>query len=190
MLQAARPLTFGSRSSSRAGSKGSLNDVNASPTPSPVFKCAHGHARKRSSLVPADLKNSQGSLWKTTGSPSMPIPPEAKRVLGLAGTMGGSVTSCHAAPELDANDPDSDIPDELQFILSGQSDEESMRSLDDTLSFRPDAPKTSPPSLGLPHVLPLPPVIPAPSPVAVPSGDVPVFRVQLIDEEANHADVD
>jgi hypothetical protein len=39
----------------------------------------------------------------------------------------------HEVQELDASDPDSDIPDELQFILAGQVDDGD----GDTLSYRP-----------------------------------------------------
>ncbi|KAI6137090.1 hypothetical protein F5141DRAFT_1230782 [Pisolithus sp. B1] len=90
-------------------------------------------ARKRSSLVP--IQDQSGSL---------PIPPEARRNLGLTGTMGGSVGSM-AEQEFDASDPDSDIPDELQVILSN-SDQE----LDDTMSFNPNMPHPPLPSPGLP----------------------------------------
>ncbi|KAH7906440.1 hypothetical protein BJ138DRAFT_1117574 [Hygrophoropsis aurantiaca] len=47
-------------------------------------------------------------------NPSLPIPPEARRNLGLGGTMGGSIGS-DAGIELDTSDPDSDIPDPQEF---------------------------------------------------------------------------
>lgn len=68
-----------------------------------------------------DLKNIHGDSHRDSESTGMPIPPEAKRVLGLSGTMGGSSGYNHQ--EVDVDDPDSDIPDELQVILSGNSDE-------------------------------------------------------------------
>jgi serine/arginine repetitive matrix protein 2 len=42
----------------------------------------------------------------------MPIPPEAKRIMGLTGTVGGSDATAYVSAQLDADDPDSDIPDE------------------------------------------------------------------------------
>ena len=47
------PLTFGSCSSSHAGSKGSMEDYSAGSL-TPVFKRILDQERKRSSLVPAD----------------------------------------------------------------------------------------------------------------------------------------
>ncbi|KAJ7859170.1 hypothetical protein B0H14DRAFT_636132 [Mycena olivaceomarginata] len=56
---------------------------------------------------------------------------EAKRVLRMGGTMGGSDASGYEVQELDASDPDSDIPDELQVILASGGHS----PVDDTLSF-------------------------------------------------------
>jgi hypothetical protein len=50
----------------------------------------------------------------------------------MPGTLGGSGASCYSVPELDASDPDSDIPDELQNILNANSDRGSD---DDTFDF-------------------------------------------------------
>ena len=98
-----RPLPVSSDVSlghSKSESRGSL-------ATSPVFNKAQGHAHNKSSLVPhAALNNG-----------SLPILPEVHRSLGLAGTMGGSVGSI-AEQDYDGSDPDSDIPDELQVILS------------------------------------------------------------------------
>jgi hypothetical protein len=112
----------------------------------PVFT---RHSRNRSSLLPdaPSPKSSQGSAR------GMPLAREAKRVLGMGGTMGGSDASGYEAQELDASDPDSDIPDELQVILASGGHS----PVDDTLSFRPlpvhDGPLLSP---GLPPHAPLP----------------------------------
>ncbi|EGO19639.1 hypothetical protein SERLADRAFT_443108 [Serpula lacrymans var. lacrymans S7.9] len=168
------------------GSAHSKSDSHGSLSASPVFKKAHSHSRKHSSLVPAEYLKNQGSIGKSSGSPSLPIAPDARRNLGLAGTMGGSVGS-NANVELDASDPDSDIPDELQVILSGQSDGGSVHDVDDTLSFRPDLVEAPLPSPGLPPEMPLP------TPQLSPSSStdkMPVFRAQLIDEDDNHADID
>ncbi|KDQ55355.1 hypothetical protein JAAARDRAFT_59878 [Jaapia argillacea MUCL 33604] len=168
-LAAPSSLTFGSRPS-----KIGLLAVedNGAPSPTPVFRRATGEERKRSSLI--------GMKSHSSLRDSMPIPPEGKRVLGLAGTMGGSVGS--TAPALNPDDPDSDIPDELQVILSGQSDNESC---DDATSVGDYSP-APPPSPGLPPASPLP--TPAPVLSLDFSMDVPVF--QLNDEEGNHADID
>lgn len=157
-------LTFGS-GHSKSESHGSL-------APSPVFKKAQGHARKKSSLIPhAEL-----------GSGSLPILPEARRSLGLAGTMGGSVGSI-AEQDYDGSDPDSDIPDELQVILSN-SDQEG----DDTISFDPQSTHTPLPSPGLPPEMPLP-VLDSPSPKSSRANN-PVFRATVVDEDEHHADVE
>ena len=91
-----------------------------------------GHARKRSSAPTQDHTN------------SLPIPLEARPNLGLAGTMGGFIGGT-AEQEFDASNPDSDVPDELQVILSN-SDQE------DTLSFDPPTLRAP----GLPPEMPLP----------------------------------
>ena len=178
-IRAPSSLTFGSRSSSK--SRGSV-DLGGSPLPSPVFKKADGysHARKRSSLAPSELRASGGS----TG---LPIPPESKRVLGLGGTMGDSVTDAYYDPALNMEEPDSDIPDELQVILAGQSDEEGGRYLDDTVELGDVADRSPPPSPGFPPSEPLPTPITASAPVISP---LPVFRAQLIDEKQVVGEVD
>ncbi|KAG1723926.1 uncharacterized protein EDB91DRAFT_1171738, partial [Suillus paluster] len=154
--------TFGSVHS-KSSSRGSLGT-------SPVFKKARGHERKQSSLVP--VEHACG-IVKPLDSPSLPIAPDARRNLGLAGTLGGSI----GEQELDASDPDSDIPDELQIILSS-SDHEA----DDTLSFHPN-PTIAHPPLPSPG---LPPEMPLPSPKA----EVPVFRANVIDEDEHQADIE
>ncbi|KAI0915304.1 hypothetical protein AcV5_003809 [Taiwanofungus camphoratus] len=122
----------------------------------------------------------QRSLRKSLDNSGIPISPEARKGLGLTGTMGGSPST---EPPVDPEDPDSDIPDELQVILSGQSDEECTKCLDDTLSFRglsaPSSPVESP-------ELPLPQTELPGDTANVPP--VPLF--QLHDEEANQADID
>ncbi|KAH7918029.1 hypothetical protein BV22DRAFT_920400 [Leucogyrophana mollusca] len=166
-----------SPSSLTFGSAHSKSDSHDSFSASPVFKNAHGHVRTRSSLVLAEyLKQQHDDGYD---SPSLPIPPEARRNLGLAGTMGGSVGS-DVAMELDASDPDSDIPDELQVILQ-QSDDGSLHEVDDTMSFSPRHAHPPLPSPGLPPELPLP---------LLSGPELPVFRAQLIDEEDHHADIE
>ena len=84
--------------------------------------------------------------------------------------------------ERDPEDPDSDIPDELQVILSGQSD-------DDTFSF--DG-RSRAPSPGLPPLAALPAVQHESrnDTDAKREEQLPVFRAALFDEDANQADVD
>jgi serine/arginine repetitive matrix protein 2 len=48
--------------------------------------------------------------------------------------MGGSATSGYTVPELDASDPNSDVPDELRIILAGGPQSER-DSFGDTFSF-------------------------------------------------------
>ncbi|RDB16264.1 hypothetical protein Hypma_003001 [Hypsizygus marmoreus] len=174
--------TFGSIS------KGSVEEMfgKGSPSQSPVFKRSLGHARQRSSLVPMDVdegrqsyrgsrssRSSRGS--RSSENNTVPIPPEARRMLSMSGTMGGSDVSCYAVAELDASDPDSDIPDELQYILHNQSDD------GDTMSFHEDMEESLPGS---------PPDSPLPIPSEPPMLELPSFHAQLIDDENNHADID
>jgi serine/arginine repetitive matrix protein 2 len=156
-------LTFGS-GHSKSESRGSL-------AASPVFKKAQGHAHKRSLVPHAALD-----------SGSLPILPEVRRSLGLAGTMGGSVGSI-TEQDYDGSDPDSDIPDELQVILSS-SDQEG----DDTISFDRQLAQPPLPSPGLPPEMPLP-VLDTPSP-KISLAEIPVFRATVIDEDEHHADVE
>lgn len=107
----------------------------------PVFKRIHEDEQERerkksrsSLLPPLDLVSSRSprgsrgssrlsySSRRSRGSAESraPITREARRVLGLSGTMGGSDVSMYAGPEPDASDPDSDVPDELRYILRAQ----------------------------------------------------------------------
>jgi serine/arginine repetitive matrix protein 2 len=156
-VRAPSARTFGSRESYRG---------SPPPLPSPVFKKAEGqgHVRRRSSLVPTELTGGSGV--------GLPIPPEAKRVLGLGGTMGSVGMSVEDAEE------DSDIPDELQVILAGRSDDEGR----DGGEFG----RESWSERGCPPAEPLP--IPG---LAVASSVTarPVFRARLNDDEQS-CDID
>ena len=166
--------TFGSRPS-KIGLK-TKGDEEAQPSPTPVFSRVGGHVRKGSSLVPMNSKGSVGSLRRMGRS----MTPEARKGLGLSGTLGGSTE-----PDVDPEDPDSDIPDELQVILSGQSDDEMSRPLtpfDDTLSFRPLPSPGSPPKTSLP--------VPGAEVEENEQPDVPIFQAQLFDTDANQAELD
>ena len=169
--------TFGSRPSKVGLRSPPPEDDKSSPTP--VFSRAGGQLRKGSSLVPMNSKGSVGSLRRM----GVPITAEGRKGLGLAGTLGGSTE-----PEVDPEDPDSDIPDELQVILSGQSDDDMTRPLspfEDTLSFRPPPSPGSPPKSALPT-----------PEVSVHEDDVeaipqlPVFQAQLFDAESHQVELD
>ncbi|KAK2467490.1 hypothetical protein APHAL10511_000345 [Amanita phalloides] len=106
--------------------------------------------------------------------------PETRRMLGMSGSLG-------APDEADGSDPDPDMPNELQFILSNNTDGASIRSVpadddDDTFSFpRPLDRRGSGP----------PPMIPLPIPVNVSAETSlgmdlrlpPVFQMRLVDED-------
>ncbi|KAJ7785840.1 hypothetical protein B0H16DRAFT_1354701 [Mycena metata] len=172
-MRAPSSLTFGSRSSS--GSVDDAEALRARGLP-PVF--TRGHARNRSSLLP-DAPSPKSSRGSTQG---MPLARETKRVLGMRGTMGGSDKSGYEEQELDASDPDSDIPNELQVLLSASR---ATSPVDDTLSFRPPPPQnTRLPSPGLPPHVPLP-ISPLP-----PQLELPVFHVEPADDDTHHAYMD
>ncbi|GLB36845.1 hypothetical protein LshimejAT787_0311320 [Lyophyllum shimeji] len=165
--------TFGSHSSSRVASPSVVENgsgvMEASPTLSPVFKRIPEHRRKRSSLVPMDVDDSRANDDDT-----VPIPPETRRILGMSGTMGGSDVSGYAVPELDASDPDSDVPGELRDLLSNQSDD------GDTMSYHDhhDAALVG---------SPIKSDLPMPSEEEL-APELPSFH--LVDDEDNHADIE
>ncbi|KAJ3573255.1 hypothetical protein NP233_g2552 [Leucocoprinus birnbaumii] len=113
-----------------------------SPTPS-LGRRASAFLRKKCSLlpVPADLSSSNASfsdsgsnsnIASSGSDTSSASGPAEKRRKKMPGTVGGSDVSCFALLELDASDPDSDIPDELQDILkaNNRTDQD-----DDTFDF-------------------------------------------------------
>ena len=155
-----------------------MAERDEAPTPTPVFRRPTNGEDRQTPLV---LKSSVASMQQSL--PRVTLSPEAKMGLGMAGTLGGSLGSLGEV----GDDPDSDIPDELQVILSGQEDGDT-DCFDDTLSFRPDIASKPPPSPGLPPASPLPTLEPSflepESPIA------PVFHAQLIDDDDNHTDID
>lgn len=169
--------TFGSKPSSKVGLRDLAYGGDASPTP--VFKRNAKHVRKGSLLATMNTKASDLSLRKKN---VVQISPEARKGLGLAGTLGGRASN---EPQVDPEDPDSDIPNELQVIIAGQSDDDCTRLLGESLSrcSTPASP-LSPPAFTFPKSLPELPTSDAP-PWLPP---VPVF--QLFDEDANHADIE
>ncbi|CDO70210.1 hypothetical protein BN946_scf184942.g10 [Trametes cinnabarina] len=169
--------TFGRRPSKVGLDMDNLEKSEAAPSPTPVFKKIGGHHRKSSSLIPMNSKGSVGSLRRM----GVPISAEARKGLGLCGTLGGSTE-----PDVDPEDQDSDIPDELQVILSGQSDDDMTGPLNDTLSFRPPSLPGSPPQT----VLPLSSDNDRAVAESEADADPPVFQAQLFDAEANQAELD
>jgi serine/arginine repetitive matrix protein 2 len=159
-------LTFG-KPPTKVANRLDVGDESAEASPSPVFRKTVAHGRNRSSEIPPAQRSPKDSN-------GMPLAPDAKRGLGLTGTMGGSVASGMTAKDVDPEDPDSDIPDELQVILSGQSDEETT-SFGETMTRRLQnvAPQRLP-SPGLPPQLPLP--IPDVDTSSPPTLQVPMFE--------------
>ncbi|KAF7297196.1 hypothetical protein MIND_00952700 [Mycena indigotica] len=176
-MRAPSSLTFGSRSSSDSPEEPQTGRVLP-----PVFT---RHTRNRSSLLPDAQPSPRSSKGSNNG---MPLARGAKRVLGMAGTLGGSHASDYEEQELDASDPDSDIPNELQVILSASR---ATSPVDDTLSFFPStSANTSLPSPGLPPG-DLPPLPPSPRiSSSPPQLQLPIFNVELVEDDGNHADID
>ena len=83
------------------------------------------------------------------------------------------------------SDPDSDVPDELRFILATHSDRNFVAD-SESLSFLDDQDET----VSKPF-LPNPPAdVPAPFSNTPPALQFPVFRAFLIDDEQNQYDID
>lgn len=143
-IRAPSSMTFGdSPSSSRLRGEGDDDASLGVPNSSPVFKRAvSAGIRKRASfLIPpaATVGSVDGGSGAVKSSPaggprerdcilgkdnkdrdSLPIPVETKRVLGMGGTMGGSDVSVYRSGiQLDATDPDADVPEKLRVILGG-----------------------------------------------------------------------
>ena len=170
--------TFGSGSVSLFSGRGSVKDgegewdgeeeEEGELFSSPMFRRARERLSDKSSRSGSKSKSSsgswssrwaRGSVEKADGEDNtIPISRETRRVLGMAGTLGGSDVSAYEVGADADGDEDSDIPDELQFILAGQG-----QAVDDgdTLSFRlRRSPSPGPPTL-----------------------ELPIFRAQLVEEE-------
>ncbi|KAF7791167.1 hypothetical protein EIP86_002178 [Pleurotus ostreatoroseus] len=138
-----------------------------SPTPKNGFKKGHRHSRAASKV----------SILSALCDSGTQISVETIKTLGLTGTLGGP------EPEIDPEDPDSDIPEELQDILASQSDEEMTQRFDNNASVA----GSYPPSPGVPPGTPLPTFDDEDE-----ESEFPVFRVTLLGENdsANEADMD
>ena len=171
--------TFGSKRSSKVGVEMMDEDEDEDPAPTPTRVSNRSSSRTR----PESLGSTVGrtgsvfSLRSMYNAQGIPISPEAMRGLGLAGTMGSAIEL-----QVDPEDPDSDIPNELQEILAEQSDEENTDLVSLHHSLRP----LSPP----PVDIPLPPTPPSRVSQLLEELHAPIYRAQLDDEEANHGDVD
>ncbi|KAI0247397.1 hypothetical protein BJV78DRAFT_1339302 [Lactifluus subvellereus] len=109
--------------------------------------------RKVMSALSLRVKGSESSLGPD--SIGVPMSNEARKDLGLAGTLGGSMSSRNLEQSINLDDPDSDIPNELQVILTG-GDAERLVDFEDTLSSSHPPLARQPPSPGLPPESPLP----------------------------------
>ncbi|KIM75320.1 hypothetical protein PILCRDRAFT_92174 [Piloderma croceum F 1598] len=91
----------------------------------------------------------------------------------------------------DVRSRDSDIPDELQAILSRRTDDEES-SIEDTISYRQErtASLPVPAAMSRPPAIPLPSIEPLSFKSAPSASEVPVFRAFVIDEQNNHHDID
>ncbi|KAH8096901.1 hypothetical protein BXZ70DRAFT_895536 [Cristinia sonorae] len=168
--------TFGSSKPSRIGlrSMSSMGeDDSPAPSPTPaIFKRGNAHIRAGSVFSVMGHKRSNGSSHSASSALNASISSATKKVLGMSGTLGGSTE-----PSVNPEDPDSDIPDELQVILSGQSDEELTQALDNLSMHR----LSVPPSPIIEEEVPLPP-----EQVLARQPSLPVFRATLLDEDANN----
>lgn len=114
-------------------------------------------------------KGSESSLGPN--STGVPMSKEARKELGLAGTLGSSMSSRNLEQSIDPDDPDSDIPNELQAILTG-GDAERVVDFEGTLSSLRPPPARQPPSPGLPPESPLPTPMVSQTSIILSSGPV------------------
>ncbi|KAH9029382.1 hypothetical protein EDB84DRAFT_1439362 [Lactarius hengduanensis] len=140
------PVTFESKTVSTKASVGLLAGSQKESTLGRTF-------RKVMSTLSLRAKESERSVGSEgTG---ILMSSEARKNLGLAGTLGGSTSSRNPDLSLEPDNPDSDIPNELQDILTG-GNAERLDDSEDTIVF-PLAPFPHlPPSPGLPPECPLP----------------------------------
>ncbi|KAK0475256.1 hypothetical protein IW261DRAFT_1422569 [Armillaria novae-zelandiae] len=171
------------------------------PTSSQEFNELENHPifmRKRASLGAVKRVSRTSSEHDDTTS-RQPLAPGARKMLGMRGTMGGSDVSAYAQ-DVDVSDPDSDIPDELQFILHGkralivEAEEETMDyddvaesaqgcSADDMMDYHDEGLSFIDDRLGCLSF------VDEEMEVEV-SAPPPVFRAQVIDEQEHHAELE
>ncbi|KAI0300079.1 hypothetical protein B0F90DRAFT_1817688 [Multifurca ochricompacta] len=134
--------------------------------------------RKVVSTLSLNAKEIESSLGPIRSG--LPMSCEAKKDLGLAGTLGGSMSSRNLEQSLNPENPDSDIPDELQDILAG-ADAERLGDLEDTLSYLPVSPTYLPPSPGRPPESPLPTPVASQTSIVLSNGSV--ISTHPVDED-------
>lgn len=109
--------------------------------------------RKVMSTLSLRARESEWSL-RSEGT-GMLISNEARKDLALAGTLGGSISSRNPDLSLESDNPDSDIPNELQDILA-EGNAERLYDIEGTISLTCAPVVYPPPSPGLPPESPLP----------------------------------
>lgn len=111
------------------------------PTSRPRPQSSHSCSSRSALRTPRRCPSSRPSARRTVlahvrlARRAAGVQPRRDVLSPAARKLGGSTE-----PDVDPEDPNSDIPDELPVILSGQSDGEMSRPLtafDDTLPFRP-----------------------------------------------------
>lgn len=180
--------------------RSSITDFR-NPTSSQEFNELENHPifmRKRASLN-AVKRVSRTSSEHGDTTFRRPLAPGARKMLGMRGTMGGSDVSAYAQ-DVDVSDPDSDIPDELQFILHGkrspiaEAEEETMdvddvaesakgSGADDPMDYHDEGLSFINDRLGSLSF------VDEEMEVDV-SAPPPVFRAQVIDEQEHHAEIE
>ena len=183
--------------------RGSMTlDELSSPggTLTPVFKRLQDvDDPKRASLCPADYRGKHSRIPRSDASQelddsygesfSVPIAREVRKALGMSGTLGGSDVSRYDGPPPDASDPDSDVPEELRFILAAHSDRESIA---ESLCFQEEhgTPVHSPTATALNASFSTSFSVSPPPAEPLPHLDRPVFRAALIDDDQNRFEID
>ena len=167
--------TFGSMSLSSSRAIEELVSTGGSGSLSPVFKLIRDtEVLKRASADDGEEGNSPVTCSRELDdsfdkSFAAPIAMEVRTALGRSGTLGGSDISGYGGGQLGASDPDSDVPDELKFILAAHSDGGSIMEEQNT------------PTMTL---LPLEPTSVNDNPDMVQqTHELPVFRLTLTDDD-------
>ncbi|KAK0232546.1 hypothetical protein IW262DRAFT_1725 [Armillaria fumosa] len=190
--KAARPPPATFRSSNTGFRNSTSSQVSNELENHPIFM------RKRASLG-AVKRVSRTSSEHDDTTFRRPLAPGARKMLGMRGTMGGSDVSAYAQ-DVDVSDPDSDIPDELQFILHGkrspivEAEEETMdyddvaesakgSGVDDPMDYHDEGLSFINDRLGGLSF------VDEEMEVDV-SAPPPVFRAQVIDEQEHHAEIE
>jgi len=155
--------TFGSKSlCSSMVIEGPAPSTGGSGSLSPVFKhIRNSEVLKCASLCSAADRGNPNSSDTCRGEleDSVPIGREVRKALGRSGTLGGSDISGFDEGQLDASDPDSDVPDELKFILAAHLNRgsimEGQNTSNTTLHLEPTSTNDNPDMVPQTHELPV-----------------------------------